>query len=279
MPSCTSPTNQPLAGIPCWPNVSSQVADTFKPILCSTLVTNAPLRSPGSPVSESNKNFGTMNNDSPLVPGPAPSGRASTRCMMFSNMSSESAEVMKRFTPSICHEPSSCLTALVRPAPTSEPASGSVSTMVEPQPRSAAFTAHFFCSSVPRLYMIWAKPAPPPYIQIAGLAPRTCSCSAHSRALGTGTPPRTSSTPTLSQPPSMKARTDSLNDSGSVTVWVFGSNTGGLRSPSTNDAASGPSDSRAISPSISIAVSVSRSVKLPSPKALSTPKTSNRLNT
>ena len=69
---------------------------------------------------------------------------------MFSNRSPESPEVMKRFTPSMCQEPSSCLTALVRPAPTSEPASGSVSTMVEPQPRSAAITAHFFCSSVPR---------------------------------------------------------------------------------------------------------------------------------
>ena len=68
--------------------------------------------------------------------------------------SSESPEVMKRLTPSMCHEPSSCLTALVRPAPTSEPASGSVSTIVAPQPRSAASTAHFFCSSVPRWYTI-----------------------------------------------------------------------------------------------------------------------------
>ena len=33
---------------------------------------------------------------------------------------------------------------------TSEPASGSVNTMVEVQPRSTASTAHFFCSSVPR---------------------------------------------------------------------------------------------------------------------------------
>ncbi|MDT5318818.1 MAG: hypothetical protein QOD88_1340 [Mycobacterium sp.] len=150
MPLWTSPTSQPLAGTSCWPNVSSQVADTFKPILCSTLVTKTPLRSPGSPVSKSNRNLGTKNSDRPLVPGAAPSGRASTKWKMFSNRSSESAEVMNRFTPSMCHEPSSCLTALVRPAPTSEPASGSVSTMVEPQPRSAASTAHFRCSSVPR---------------------------------------------------------------------------------------------------------------------------------
>lgn len=155
MPSCTSPISQPLAGTPCWPSDSSQVADTFRPILCSTLVTNTPLRSPSSPVSKSNRNLGTKNSDSPLVPGPAPSGRASTKWKMFSNRSSESPEVMNRLTPSMCQEPSACSTALVRPAPTSEPASGSVSTIVEPQPRSLAITAHFFCSSVPRWYMIW----------------------------------------------------------------------------------------------------------------------------
>ncbi len=54
---------------------------------------------------------------------------------MFS-VRSWSPDVMKRFTPSMCQEPSACLIALVRPAPTSEPASGSVSTMVAPQPRS-----------------------------------------------------------------------------------------------------------------------------------------------
>ena len=47
------------------------------------------------------------------------------------------------------------------------------------------------------------------------------------------------------------ARTDFLNGSGSVTEWVLGSKTGGLRSPSANDSAIGPSASRAISPSIS----------------------------
>ena len=40
---------------------------------------------------------------------------------------------MKRLTPSMCQVPSGCWTALVRPAPTSEPASGSVSTIVAPQ--------------------------------------------------------------------------------------------------------------------------------------------------
>ena len=85
----------------------------------------------------------------------------------------------------------------------------------------------------------------------AGLAPRMCSLSAHMSALGIGMPPSSSSMPTLSQPASSSARTDFLNDSGSVTEWVLGSKTGGLRSASANDSASGPSASRAISPSMS----------------------------
>ena len=127
--------------MPCWPNVSSHVADTFRPILCSSPVTKTPLRSPGSPVSGSGRNFGTRNRLSPLVPGPAPSGRASTRCMMFSNRSSVSPLVMNRLTPSICQVPSGCWIAFVRPAPTSEPASGSVSTIVAAQLRSIASDA------------------------------------------------------------------------------------------------------------------------------------------
>ena len=43
----------------------------------------------------------------------------------------------------------------------------------------------------------------------------------------------------MSQPPSSSARIDFLNESGSVTVWVLGSNTGGLRSASANDSAIG----------------------------------------
>ena len=125
---------------------------------------------------------------------------------------------------------------------------------------------------------MFANPAPPPYIHTAGLAPRMCSCSAHSSALGIGMPPSSSSRPTLSQPPSVTARTDFLNDSGKVTEWVLGSKTGGLRSPSTNESAIGPSASRAISASISRAVSASRSLYSPWPSALSTPNTSNRLN-
>ncbi|AMC62049.1 Uncharacterised protein [Mycobacterium tuberculosis] len=85
--------------------------------------------------------------------------------------------------------------------------------------------------------------------------------------------------PTLSQPASSIALTDFLNDSGSITEWVFGSKTGGLRSPSTNDSATGPSASRLTSASMSRAVSTSTSLNSPWPKALSTPSTSNRLKT
>ena len=67
---------------------------------------------------------------------------------MFSDMSC-SAEVMKRFTPSMCQVPSACWTALVRPAPTSEPASGSVSTIVAPHLPSTIRWATLRCSSVP----------------------------------------------------------------------------------------------------------------------------------
>ncbi len=67
---------------------------------------------------------------------------------MFSVMSC-SPEVMNRLTPSRCHEPSGCSIAFVRPAPTSEPASGSVSTIVAPQPRSIISWASFFWVSLP----------------------------------------------------------------------------------------------------------------------------------
>jgi len=62
----------------------------------------------------------------------------------------------------------------------------------------------------------------------------------------------------LVQPASMTARTDCLNESGSATECVWGSNTGGLRSASTNDSATGPSASRLISVNISRAVSASK---------------------
>ncbi len=188
MPSCTSPSSQPLAGVPCWPNVSSQVVETLRPILCSTLVTKAPLRSPSSPVSPSKWNLGTRNSDRPFVPGrastPGPSGRASTRCMMLS-VRSWSPDVMNRFTPSRCQEPSSWRMAFVRPAPTSEPASGSVSTIVAPQPRSMQILAHRCCSSVPLLNTTEEKLGPAMYMYAAGLEPRISSEAAHCTVGGT----------------------------------------------------------------------------------------------
>ncbi len=80
---------------------------------------------------------------------------------MFSGQS-HSAEVMKRLTPSMCQVPSACGIARARPAPTSEPASGSVSTMVAPHWRSMASSAKRCCSGVPLRCRIAAKPAPEP---------------------------------------------------------------------------------------------------------------------
>ena len=78
MPSCLSPNRYPTAGVPWMPKLSSQVVETFSPILCSRPVTKTPLRSPSSPVAGSKWNFGTMNRLRPLVPGrfsmPGPSG-------------------------------------------------------------------------------------------------------------------------------------------------------------------------------------------------------------
>ena len=74
--------------------------------------------------------------------GPAPGGR----CCRSGRAR---PEVMNRFTPSMCQVPSGCCTALVRPAPTSEPASGSVSTIVAPHCCSIMSSASFFCSGVP----------------------------------------------------------------------------------------------------------------------------------
>ena len=55
------------------------------------------LRRPTEP-SASTRNFGTMKSEIPLIPGGAPSMRASTRCTMFAAMSC-SPHVMKIFVP------------------------------------------------------------------------------------------------------------------------------------------------------------------------------------
>ena len=86
---------------------------------------------------------------------------------------------MKRLTPSMCQVPSSCRTALVRPAPTSEPASGSVSTIVAPQARSIISSAQCFCSSLPLACTTAAKLGPAMYMNAAGFEPRMSSAAAH----------------------------------------------------------------------------------------------------
>ena len=107
---------------------------------------------------------------------------------MFSVMSC-SPLVMKRLTPSMCQLPSGCSVARVRPAPTSEPASGSVSTMVEPHLRSIACSAKRFCSGVPLSHRRWANAGPLEYIQTAGFEPRISSATAQYSERGAPEPP------------------------------------------------------------------------------------------
>lgn len=96
---------------------------------------------------------------------------------------------MKRFTPSMCQVPSGCWIARARPAPTSEPASGSVSTIVEPHCLSMKSLAHFFCRSLPSTCSTCAKDGPEAYIQTGAFEPSTSSASAHQRARGALVPP------------------------------------------------------------------------------------------
>ena len=116
-----------------------------------------------------------------------------------------SPEVMNRFTPSMCQEPSSCSTALVRPAPTSEPASGSVSTMVEPHRFSTAISAIFFWTSLPSWNSTPAKAGPEAYIQTAGFAPRISSAYDQIRVAGAVLPPISSGRPSRQYSESRKA--------------------------------------------------------------------------
>ena len=177
---------------------------------------------------------------------------------MFSAMSC-SALVMKRLTPSMCQLPSGCSMALVVPAPTSEPASGSVSTIVLPHLRSIACCAKRCCSGVPMIHSTWAKLGPPEYIQTAGLAPRMSSATAQARVRGAPVPPSSAGRSRRNHSASMNALNDFLKLAGMVTSPVAGSNTGGLRSASANESASGPLASRLTSSRMLRAVSSSTS--------------------
>ena len=101
---------------------------------------------------------------------PGPSGRASTRCTMFSVevVLGRGDEPLHAVEVPACRR--AARTARVRPAPTSEPASGSVSTIVAPQPRSIISSAQWRCSAVPRWWITAAKLGPARYRKAAGFA-------------------------------------------------------------------------------------------------------------
>ncbi len=139
--------------LPFSPKLSVQVAEPLMPILCSMFPQYTSLGSPREP-SELTQILGTMNRLKPLVPGMAPSMRASTRCIIFS-VRSCSPHVMKRLVPSILKIRGSTASgsgmALVLSHPTSDPASGSVRHMVPPHTPVYIFSTNSaLSSSVPK---------------------------------------------------------------------------------------------------------------------------------
>ena len=122
--------------------------------------------------------------------------------------------VMKRFTPSMCHEPSACGIARVRPAPTSEPASGSVSTIVDAHWRSTKIFAHCFCSSVPSRCSVVANDGPDAYIQIGAFEPSTISASDHQNVRGAAVPSSSAGRSMRQNSLSMNASYERWNGSG-----------------------------------------------------------------
>ena len=234
-----------------------------------------------SPLSGSKWNLGTRNRLRPLVPGPpapsTPTGRASTRWRMFSARSCSPA-VMKRLTPSMFQVPSLLGVALVRPAPTSEPASGSVSIMVAPQRFSAAISAIRLSRSVPCSQTTRVAVGKPTYVHNVGLAPRTNSPSAQFSELGAAVPPSSGSTRRRHHSASSHVLYVAAYAGGTVTVWLAGSNTVGVRSESSNDAARSSLASRSTSRSAIRAVSASTSSNGPTPSTRSRSRSSNRTN-
>ncbi len=102
----------------------------------------------------------------------------------------------------MCQVPSGWATALVRPAPTSEPASGSVSTIVAPQRFSTISWARRCCCGVPKWCSVVEKVMPIAYISTAGLAPSRNSSMPQRRELGAETPPTSSGRPICQKPDS-----------------------------------------------------------------------------
>src|SRR5262249_46856121 len=118
-----------------------------------------------------------------------------------------------------------------RRGPTWEPASGSVSTIVELQRFSTESFAHSFCSGVPSKYSVWAKDGPDAYIHIGALEPSTLSASDHHSVRGALVPPSSTGRSSRQNSAAMNASYERRNSGGTGAVWVAGSNTGGVRSP------------------------------------------------
>jgi len=116
-----------------------------------------------------------------------------------------------------------------------------------------------FCSSVPSSQSACENEPTVEYIHTAGLAPRISSATDQARERGTTVPPSSGGSSSRYHSASMNASKDFLNAAGTVTEWVAGSNTGGLRSASANDSATGPTASRLTSSRMPRAVSSSTS--------------------
>ena len=208
--------------------------------MCSTLVTKTPLRSPSAP-SRVDMELGHQEHGQALGAGPG-ALRAGQH---------QVDDVLRHVVLAAGDEP---LHALDVPGavrllrwPWSgrrrrrNPASGSVSTMVEAQPRSTASSANRFCSGVPsQPQRLRHERADSAYIQTAGLAPSTSSASAQPRDRGAPVPPRLGRELEPVPLGVDERAVGPLERSGMRTEWVAGSKTGGLRSASANDSASGP---------------------------------------
>ena len=173
----------------------------MRPILCSTLVITAPLRSPSSPVSRSTMwNLGTTKSDRPLVPGPAPSGRASTKWTMLSDRS-VSAEVMNRLTPVMFQVPSALLDRLGA----SRADVGAGVRLGEDHRRGPLLVDHelgelLLLVGAEDVAGAWRRRSSTRYMPTAGFAPRISSLTAQRSDGGTTVPPSSAGTSTAQNP-------------------------------------------------------------------------------
>ena len=171
------------------PKRSSQVVETFRPILCSTLVTKTPLRSPRVAGLEVDVELRHDEQRQALGAGAGALGRASTRCTMLSKMSA-SAEVMKRLTPLEVPGAVGLLHGLGAPGADVGPGvglgehHGGAPVPVDHDAGPAAAAARCRC-----VHSSLANEKPLEYMWTAGLAPSTISAIAHRRDGGMAVPP------------------------------------------------------------------------------------------